>query len=146
MELFITPRQGGKSSHLINWVRSAPGGTIRILVAHSEDEAMRLYRSTWDEDGNPTDLESWQFISWEDATRPRGLAAVRRLRPDDRIEFAIDNADLILSATLKAPGAAVRATWTSDGLRVGPPEDPEAIQTILLTDAQPQLTTHLPKD
>jgi len=145
MELFITPRQGGKSSHLINWVRSAPGGVVRVIVSHSAIEAMRLYRSTFGKYCR-SDLESWQFISWEDATRPGVLAAVRRLRPDDRIEFAIDNADLILSALLKAPGAAVRATWTSDGLRVGPPEDPEAIQTILLTDAQPQLTSHFPKD
>lgn len=114
IELIVAPRGGGKSTRLLEWMRAAPEGEHRVCVSHTSDEAMRLYRSTFDTDDNPTWAESWQFIGANELFEPGWSGAVLRGRAP-RIVIGVDNLDLILSRifgwdvgaiTLTAPESA----------------------------------------
>ena len=142
MDIFISPRQGGKSTHIINWMREAPQGIARVAVCASAQEATRMYRSTWDEDGAPTDLESWQFLSWTEAASPGCLPAVRAAGRFHHLEFAIDNADLILETLLSQAGVVSLATWNVESLKV----NEGTIQTAFFPNEQGEIvefTTHV---
>lgn len=106
MKIVALPRQGGKSTKALEWLREAVFPEVRILVAHSLHEAMRLYRSTFDEDDNPTDLHSWQFVSVEEIQR-RTHSAIQ-----GDIVLGFDNLDLCLAYLFHWP--VVFATITED--------------------------------
>ncbi len=53
--LEVLPRQGGKTTRMLEWMRSAPAGEHRVCVCVTQMEAMRLRREN-------LDLESWQFV------------------------------------------------------------------------------------
>ncbi len=101
IKLYVDGRQTGKTTALLNWARSAPEGEHRIVVAHTTERAMQLYRSTFDEDGNPTDMASWQFVGVGElgpgAAVPWG--AVQRFHPG-QIVLGIDDLDLCLHRML----------------------------------------------
>lgn len=106
--MLVTGRQEGKTTALLAWLRAAPPGEHRIFVAHSALEAMRVYRSTWDEEDNPTDLESWQFVGLEEATRD-AWGAVLACR-GGVVVLGIDNLDLVLQRLVGWPVGALTMT------------------------------------
>ena len=90
MEIIVLPRQGGKTTKMLEWIRGAPEGEHRVIVCPTGQEAMRLLRE------NP-DLESWRFVSM-DEVRPGGggWSGVLYGR-GGRMVLGIDNLDLMLS-------------------------------------------------
>lgn len=141
MDIFLSSRQGGKSTRIINWMREAPQDVGRVVVCASAQEAMRMYRSTWNEDGEPTDLESWQFLSWTEAASG-ALEGVRASGRFHYLEFAIDNADLILETLLSRAGLVTCATWNAESLKV----DEGTTQTAFFPNEQGEIvefTTHV---
>lgn len=113
MKLLIDRRGRGKTTALIEWMRQAPDGELRVYVAHDHLAAMAAYRSTMteNEDGLPvSDLESWQFISWDELA-DYGPAILAYRRPLN-IVLAVDNLDLILRRIITSPVAI--ATWNAE--------------------------------
>lgn len=102
MEFILRPRQGGKTTDMLAWLRAAPEGEHRIIVSQSPKEAMRLLRE------NP-DLESWQFVGFEELSSPTIWAGVLYGR-GGHIVLGIDNIDLILAELIKWRVARVTAT------------------------------------
>lgn len=95
MRITIDGRQTGRTESILQWMRQAPEGEHRVLVCHSSQEAMRVYRSTFDENNNPTEFESWQFIGANELGSPGMFSGVLRGR-GGRIVLGIDNLDLML--------------------------------------------------
>lgn len=124
MRVIIRPRQGGKTTEMLEWMKAAAGDDSqhRICVSHSEHEAMRLYLSTWDEDGNPTWAESWQFVGPREPFAERPWEGVLRGR-GGHIVLGLDNLDLLVGRYAGWPvdiftmtreiGGADRVPWTS---------------------------------
>ena len=99
--LEVLPRQGGKTTRMLEWMRSAPAGEHRVCVSVTRMEAMRLRRD------NP-DLESWQFVSLDEVDR-RAWGGVLSGR-GGWIVLGLDNLDMMLSQLLGWPVGKV--TWT----------------------------------
>lgn len=106
MKIIVLPRAGGKTHALLEWMRAAPEGEHRIAVCFSGQEAMRLLREN-------RDLESWQFVGWNEVFPYDGAAwsAVLYGR-GGRIVLGIDNLDLILSNLLGWHVGTVTMTGT----------------------------------
>lgn len=101
MKFWVADRGEGKTTALLEWMRAAPEGEHRVMVCVSEQEAMRVYRSTWDEDDLPTDLESWQFVGWREVTPDawRGVLTGR----GGQVVLGIDNVEVILAMLFRFP-------------------------------------------
>lgn len=104
LRVLVSGRQCGKTSELLKWVRSAlpddPNPELRVIVTHTRDRASQL------RDNNP-DLESWQFMSFDELRHPsRGTWDQLRGRRG-RIVLGID--DLELSLTQMLPDFTVGA-------------------------------------
>lgn len=110
MKVITGDRQTGKTTAMLEWMRSAPRGEHRVCVAHSRHEAMRLLRE------NP-DLESWQFVSLDDVRDRTAFGGVLRGR-GGQVVLGIDNVDLIIQRVLAWPVGAVSITTESDGSAV----------------------------
>ena len=80
---------------------------IPVMVCHTNQRAMQVYRSTFDEDDNPTWAASWQFL---------GPDEVRGSNPHrSRIVYGIEDVDLWLSRLVEGgPVAAWSATTRYD--------------------------------
>jgi hypothetical protein len=102
MKFLVTGRGEGKTTKLIEWMKAASDGEVRILVSHSLREVNRLQRE------NP-DMASWQFVGVDDVRAPGFLAGLPRY---ERITVAIDNLDLVLQGLLHSqyPITVVAAT------------------------------------
>lgn len=114
MEFHVTGRQVGKTHQLLQWMRKAPPGEVRIYVGHNVQAAMDVYRSTFTETNEYGDkvseFESWQFVGIQEAMKPGGWSAVRRFNPEVRLVLGIDNLDLVLRQMLYEPIGRVTAT------------------------------------
>lgn len=103
-ELIIEPRQGGKTTRMLQWMREAPQDEHRVIVCATQREAMRLLRE------NP-DLESWQFVSLDEVKdRDSGAWSGVLYGRGGRIVLGLDNLDLMLSDLIKWPVDAVSLT------------------------------------
>lgn len=91
VKVAVLPRQGGKTTKLLQWMRDAPDGEHRVMLCHSSSEAMRLLRHSRDQDMG---LESWQFVSSGDIT-DGAWSGVLRGRGGS-IVVGIDNLDMFL--------------------------------------------------
>lgn len=103
MRIESTPRGGGKTQKLLDWMRDSPEDEIRVIVSVNNKQAMmllhRLREQHEDQTGSEGQLpdwaETWQFISLGELQDRRGhlWGAVR-----DRalIRLGFDNADLML--------------------------------------------------
>jgi hypothetical protein len=89
-------RQCGKTTKMLQWMRGLTELSLRdesepipVMVCHTSERAMQLYRSTWDEDRNPTWASSWQFIGFDE---------VETYRPfhRNRVVLGFDDVDLLL--------------------------------------------------
>lgn len=102
------PRRGGKTTALLEWLREPTDpDEVRVFVAHTRHEAMAMLRQEYkdaERTGRPP-LESWRFVSYDEATRPGCWAAIR-----GTIVIGIDNADIILETILRRPVAALTCT------------------------------------
>ena len=126
MQYDIAPRRSGKTARMIEWMRRAPEGSTLVLACHSKEAAMaalRDYRASLDE-GQPAELESWQFVSAEEVVKGRyqPYPAAAGLT---RLEFGFDNLDLILQGLVPLSYRIGRATLT---------EEPEASATWLIEE------------
>lgn len=87
----VRPRMSGATRDLIQWMREAPPGEVRIYVAHRHDAARKMWTSYADE------FESWQFRSIDQVLRGQcDFPGAGELQ----VVFGIDNADLCLQALL----------------------------------------------
>jgi len=100
MKVEVLSRQGGKTTRMLEWMRSAPPGETRICVCTTGEEAMRLLRE------NP-DLNTWQFISFAEALE--GTATRGR---DRNLVYGLDNLDIMLSYWFSWPVGMVTMTET----------------------------------
>jgi hypothetical protein len=90
-------RQCGKTTKMLAWMKAlsdlaAEDNTqpIPVMVCHSSQRAMQVYRSTFDDDDNPTWAVSWQFLGPDEI---RGSNPHHR----NRIVYGIEDVDLWLS-------------------------------------------------
>jgi hypothetical protein len=100
MKVEILPRQMGKTTRMLEWMRSAPPGETRICVCVTGEEAMRLLRE------NP-DLNSWQFMGFGEA---REGAAIRGRGRN--LVYGLDNLDMMLSYWFDWPVGMITLTET----------------------------------
>lgn len=126
MKTIVLPRQGGKTTELVKW---AAEDDHRIIIVHSEAEAhrlQRLYCSTdagsdvgpWGSRLIDAPLATWQIVSVSEVVPGKTLPFQGVLRRDAvfreghrRLEFAVDNVDLILQQLLNAyPITTITAT------------------------------------
>lgn len=91
--LWMVGRGRGKTTDLLQWVTEAPEDEIRIFVTFKHEEAMRILRRARDLD---LDVESWQFVSWDEIFGPGVWSGVRYANREKRIVLGIDNLDIIL--------------------------------------------------
>jgi hypothetical protein len=125
MNVVVGSRGTGKTMRMLAWMRAAPEGEHRVLVAHSRDYAMQLYRD------NP-DLESWQFVGPEEV-KPGAWSGVT-YRRGGRIVLGFDNLDLWLQRQMRWEVGAVSLTaenddaadWIVARMVASPPETPSA--------------------
>lgn len=90
MRVTVLPRQGGKTTRMLQWAREAPKGEHRIIVSPTMEESMRLLRE------NP-DLESWQFVSIREvADNDRRAWSGVLMGRGGHIVLGLDNLDLII--------------------------------------------------
>src|SRR4051794_6946593 len=111
MEIIVGGRQSGKTERILEWMKNAPENVGRVMICESPDEAMRVYRSTFTKEGNPTDWESWQFVSARELLSPHifeGILLGRKWT----IELAIDNLDILIQRSFRWPVGLV--TMTND--------------------------------
>ncbi len=102
--LVLSGRGGGKTAHMLRWMRAAPEGEHRVLVSPTDQEAMRLLRE------NP-DLESWQFVSLDEVMdRDRSAWSGVLHGRGGRIVLGVDNLDMALSRLFYWPVGALSAT------------------------------------
>lgn len=113
MNVLMGVRGSGKTARVLEWMRNAPEGVGRVMVCVSADESMRVYRSTWDDDHNPTDLESWQFVSLRELFGEHVFDGVLRGRRW-QIELSIDNLDVQLQRAFRWPVALVTMSKGGD--------------------------------
>lgn len=104
MRTIEAPRQGGKTTRMLQWAREAPEGEHRVIVSATGQEAMRLLRE------NP-DLESWQFVALDEvrSASGRGFSGVL-LGRGGYICLGLDNLDLMLSDLFAWPVGAFSLT------------------------------------
>jgi hypothetical protein len=103
VKIIVTGRRGGKTTAMLQWLREAPEGEHRVLVCHSEMEAMRLWREVWhkqtadrpDREMQPGDLESWQFVGPLEM-RGEGVWSGVLMGRSGRVVLGFDNLDLWL--------------------------------------------------
>ena len=149
MEIFVAPRQGGKTTTLLQWVVDAPQGTARVLVSPTERESNRLVRESRTSKAFCS-AEEWQFVSWEKFTRS-GTLPLWATRSFERFEYAIDNLDAIIQQMVLPHAHSIGlVTWTSEGLLIRHGDgNVEALQTAHFHDEQsPRFETHVvpPRD
>lgn len=109
-KIVIRPRQGGKTTEMLRWMREAPAGEHRVIVSATRQEAMRLLRE------NP-DLASWQFVSIDEVRSADKSAGSGVLYGrGGQIVLGIDNLDLALSQLIHWPIGAFSIT-DEDGSR-----------------------------
>lgn len=89
-------RQCGKTTKMLEWMRELSdiaamddSQPIPVMVCHSNDRAMQVYRLTWDESRRPTWAASWQFLGPDEV---RGSNPWNRAR----IVLGIEDVDLML--------------------------------------------------
>lgn len=97
MRFTVTGRRMGKTQKLLDWMRAAPEGEHRVGVFDTPQDAMRVYRETFDEAGEPTWGESWQFVSLDEIRAPGAMRGVLRGR-GGTVVVGMDNIDLILQS------------------------------------------------
>ncbi len=114
----IDGRQGGKTTRMLQWLREAPEGEHRVLVCHTEEDAMRVYRDNRDE------FESWQFVGPNDLRDPGAWSGVLMGR-GGRIVLGLDNLDLLLRQWVRWPVGRFSATATLDAARSLGQREPE---------------------
>lgn len=107
LEIVQLDRGEGKTKLLLEWLKDAPEGEHRVLVSHTPEEAMRVYRSTR-LDGEVSPFESWQFVGVQEI-RPGAWAGVLYGR-GGRVVLGIDNIDLVLEKLIGWPVGIVTAT------------------------------------
>jgi hypothetical protein len=106
MDILVGDRQTGKTEYVLEWMKNAPENVGRVMVCESENEAMRVYRSTFDGYGNPTDWESWQFVSLNELFGNHVFEGVLLGRKWE-LELAIDNLDVLLQRAFRWPVSLV---------------------------------------
>ena len=116
MRIITTPKGGGKTAAMLEWMRAAPEGEHRVCVAFSNEEAMRLLREN-------RDLESWQFVGPDEPKNGGSWSAVLRGR-GGRIVLGVDNVDLWLQRQFRFEVGAVSLTV----------DDPSHAQTVTSED------------
>lgn len=94
MELFVAGRQTGKTFWMLEWMRRARPGELRVCICASRRDAARLYQSTLDVNGEPTYWQKYQFISADE------VRTTDKFRSRQHVVFGIDNIDLILPTLL----------------------------------------------
>lgn len=130
MEIFLAPRQGGKTHHLLDWLEAAEEGTGRAIIFPTGRAALYAYRTACEE---ARQIESWQFLGWEAAMQPAVLSTVAARGGFTRFEFAVDGAETILSQMLRPAvrlGPVTRLTLNAEALRLqGDAAQPTQFQT-----------------
>lgn len=109
MKIVSLPRRGGKTEALLRWMQEAPAGEHRIFVAFSREEAHRVQRLAFERN---LDLESWQFVSADEARDGRAWDAVLHFR-GGVIVLGFDNLDLWVQQQF--PWHIDTATLNEDG-------------------------------
>ena len=122
IELDLRDRQRGRTTDLLAWARDHSTES-RVIVSATLDRSHRLQREAITT--KDPDLESWQFISWEEYHYPgRGLmwGVRRRGLP---VVYAIDDLDMILANYLLPPGdgTLVRVTMATSMFELYQPEE-----------------------
>lgn len=100
MRIEVLPRQMGKTTRMLQWMREAPPGETRICVCPTQQAAMQLLRD------NP-DLHTWQFISLEEVR----TGFVNR-GGGRRLVYGLDNLDMMLNYWFDWPVGMVTMTET----------------------------------
>lgn len=100
MRIEVLPRQMGKTTRMLEWMREAPPGETRICVTATREEAMRLLREN-------KDLNTWQFISLQEARE--GFANRGRSR---NLVYGLDNLDMMLKDMFDWPVGMITLTET----------------------------------
>jgi hypothetical protein len=111
MEIIVAGRQSGKTERILKWMKNAPENVGRVMICESPNEAMRVYRSTFTKEGNPTHWESWQFVSARELLSPNIFGGILHGRKW-KIELAIDNLDILIQRSFRWPVGLV--TMTND--------------------------------
>ena len=98
----------GKTTRLLQWLREAPQGELRVLVSFSEQESRRVQKIGVDE----WDLKPWQFIAANQAHRLGSVLwlPLRLDNPPSNIVLGVDNAELVLGILLHQPVKALSVT------------------------------------
>jgi hypothetical protein len=112
MEFFVAPRQEGKTTKMVEWLKAAPKDVTRFVVCISEREADRLQREVLGDK-----FQRRRFVSFESLrNRPdmfRGLG---------KVEIGIDDADVILQRMFYEPIMFITVTGTvSEPDKLSPP-------------------------
>lgn len=93
-EVIGGPRGSGRTTRMLRWLRAAKKGEARVIVCHSNKQAMRLFRTAREDPQNK--LESWQFVGPAELNAPGAMAGVLQRQPKPRIVVGVDEAEMIL--------------------------------------------------
>lgn len=110
MQIYVSGRQEGKTTKMLEWMRAASEDETRVLVVHNEMRAMTLHRE------NP-DLDSWQFVGWEEMVKIRGRHATS-VRGE--VVLGIDDLDLLLTHQFAHPIGRISITGEIDPVEMSP--------------------------
>lgn len=100
MQIHVGGRQQGKTTKMLEWMRAAPEGEVRVLVSLDRERSMQLLRE------NP-DLHSWQFVSVGEMARGRPN---RMMAQRDLVVLGIDDLDVFIASQFTYPVARVSLT------------------------------------
>lgn len=112
METVVLEPGGGKTTELIAWMQNPIRDQIRVGVFHNADMSMRMlwhYREYCEQEGLPVELESWQFVCWDELL-DRGAALWAAVPGRRNIVLGLDDLDSVLSRIIGWPVGLVTMT------------------------------------